>query len=368
MVPLRGCGRAHDLAPAILDLEDSGSEVVPAVLDLGNTWNDLEITWNEVEDSGNEVEITWNEVEDGENDIEDGGNDSETSGNESGTNRHDTGNKWNDAGTNGNETVRRFNPQNNKRIQTLLYPINYVTFPPQGGRSRPLPLLARCQMLYFLPALFRMTRPQTIATNYVAYADQDFIDLGENILSGVTGSKDYPAPPQPLTELANVLGQLAEAVKAMKTGLKAATRQRDYLRPQVDVAFKALSAYAAGATPARPDLWAAANFPLTKAETSPRQTSLPISGLALADGPSPRTLTASVDAQPGMYAYAWRIFPKDTLAEDMAAGYCYRFCLTREPRALLDILDSSAAYGVECAAWNNTGPLQWSTAVFRIVQ
>lgn len=213
-----------------------------------------------------------------------------------------------------------------------------------------------------------MTRSQTIATHYVAYSDQDFIDLGENILSGVAGSPDYPAPPQPLKELADMLGQLAEAVKAMKTGLKAATQQRDYLRPLAEAAFKALSGYAAGATPARPDLWAAANFPLTKAETTPRQTSQPISGLAVAGGPSARTLTASVDAQPGMYAYAWRIFPRDTAAEDLAAGYCYRFSLTREPRALLDALDSGAAYGVECAAWNNTGPLQWSTAAFRIVQ
>ncbi|AMR28392.1 hypothetical protein A0257_15700 [Hymenobacter psoromatis] len=213
-----------------------------------------------------------------------------------------------------------------------------------------------------------MTRPQTIATNYSGYIDQDFIDLGENILAGVAANASYDKPPQPLAELKGLLGQLAEAAKAMKTGLKAATQQRDYLRAQAEAAFKALSAYATGATPARPDLWAAANFPLTKAETTPRQTSLPITGLALLDGPSPRTLTASVDIQAGMYAYAWRVFPKDTAPEDLAAGYCYRFCLTREPKVLLDALDSGTAYGVECAAWNNTGPLQWSTAAFRIVQ
>ena len=213
-----------------------------------------------------------------------------------------------------------------------------------------------------------MTRLQTIATNYVGYTDPAFITLAQNIVAGVADNQDYSNPPQPLKELSALLDHLAEAAKAMKTGLKAATQQRDYLRAQAEAALKSLSAYAAGVTPARPDLWAAANFPLTKADTSPRTTSTAITGLALADGPSPRTLTASVDAQPGMYAYAWRIFPKDTRAEELAAGYCYRFCLTREPKALVDALDSGTPYGIECAAWNNTGPLQWSTAVFRIVQ
>ncbi|WP_210520072.1 hypothetical protein [Hymenobacter terricola] len=126
-----------------------------------------------------------------------------------------------------------------------------------------------------------MTRPQTIATNYVGYVDQDFIDLGENILTGVAGNKDYPTPPQAIKDLTDLLALLAEAVRMMKTGLKAATQQR--------------------------------------------ATSWP-----------PATATAP--------------------------------CLTREPKAVIDTLDSGAAYGVECAAWNNTGPLQWSTAVFRIVQ
>jgi hypothetical protein len=31
-------------------------------------------------------------------------------------------------------------------------------------------------------------------------------------------------------------------------------------------------------------------------------------------------------------------------------------------------LESGVDYGIECAAWNNTGPLQWSPTVFRIVQ
>jgi hypothetical protein len=165
-----------------------------------------------------------------------------------------------------------------------------------------------------------------------------------------------------------LLEQLADAVQRMKTGLKAATPERDYLRAQAEAALKELSAYATSTTPARPDLWAAANFPLTKAETAPRPTSLPVAGLALADGHTTHTLLATVEAQPGMYAYAWRIFPKTTTAQELAEGYCYRLCLTRGPRALLDALDSGTAYGVECAAWNNTGPLQWSPAVFRIVQ
>ena len=213
-----------------------------------------------------------------------------------------------------------------------------------------------------------MTRSQTIATRYTAYTDPEFITLGNNIIAGVTDNPNYPEPPKAMKDLADLLNLLAEAVKAMKTGLKAATQQRDYWRNLAEAAFKGLSAYASNATPARPDLWAAANFPLTKADTTPRPLSLPVAGLALADGPSARTLLATVDGQPGMYGYAWRIFPKTTSPAELAAGYCYRLCLTREPKALLDALDSGSAYGVECAAWNNTGPLQWSPAVFRIVQ
>jgi len=213
-----------------------------------------------------------------------------------------------------------------------------------------------------------MIRAQTISTSYTPLSDPDFIALGQNIVLGVVKNPNYPSPPRPLQELTDLLAQLADAVQRMKTGLKAATPERDYLRAQAEAAFKELSAYCVGATPARPDLWAAANFPLTKAETAPRPTSAPVSGLVLADGASPRTLLATVDAQAGMYAYAWRIFPRNTPADELATGYCYRFCLTREPRATIDALDSGTAYGVECAAWNNTGPLQWSAPVFRIVQ
>lgn len=213
-----------------------------------------------------------------------------------------------------------------------------------------------------------MLRLQTISTDYAKLKDPAFITQNENVLNGVAGMKEYHAPPQPLSELADVLAKLAESVKTMKTGLKAATQERDYLRAQAETGFKALSAYCAGATPARPDLWAQANFPLTKGGTSPRLPSQPIGGLALADSANARTLLATVDAQPGMYAYAWRVYPKDTTAADLAAGFCYRSCLTREPKVFIDNLDSGTAYGVECAAWNNTGPLQWSPAVFRIVQ
>ena len=213
-----------------------------------------------------------------------------------------------------------------------------------------------------------MNRLQSIATSYVVYPDPDFIDLGQNVLAGIAKNPNYPEPPKQVEALPDLLDQLTDAVKAMKTGLKAATQQRDYLREQCEAILKTLSAYAVAATPARPDLWAAANFPLTKAETNPRPTSLPVAGLTVADGPSARTLLATVEAQPGMYAYAWRIFRRDVAAEHLAAGYCYRLCLSREPKALIDNLDSGAAYGVECAAWNNTGPLQWSPAVFRIVQ
>ena len=213
-----------------------------------------------------------------------------------------------------------------------------------------------------------MTRTQTIATNYSLFTDPQFIELGQNILAGVEGNPYYPKPPQDLQDLAKMLEELSLSVKAMKTGLKAATQQRDYLRAQAEKAFKALSTYCTGATPDRPDLWAAANFPLTRPDATPRLPSLPVSGLALADGAVPRTLLATVDTQAGMYGYAWRIFPKSTPAVELAAGFCYRFCLTREPKATLDALESGTSYGVECAAWNNTGPLQWSAPVFRIVQ
>ena len=154
----------------------------------------------------------------------------------------------------------------------------------------------------------------------------------------------------------------------MKTGLKSATPQRDYLRHQGEVALKALSAYAASATPKRPDLWAAANFPLTKADTNPRLPSQPVTGLALADGPSAGTLLATVDAQKGMYGYQWRIYPKGTTPEQLAAGFCYRFCTTRKGKVIVENLTSNTAYYVECAAWNDTGALQWSAPVLRIVQ
>ena len=213
-----------------------------------------------------------------------------------------------------------------------------------------------------------MLRPQFISTEYAKLKDAAFITQGENILEGVGAMKEYVNPPQPLNELTDLLNKLAEAVRAMKTGLKAATQERDYFRAQAEAAFKALSAYCAGATPDRPDLWAQANFPLTKAGTSPRLPSQPISGLALMDSASARTLLATVDAQPGTYAYQWRVFLKDTPAAALAAGFCYRSCVSREPKMLIDNLDSGTAYGVECAAWNNTGPLQWSAPVFRIVQ
>ena len=213
-----------------------------------------------------------------------------------------------------------------------------------------------------------MLRLQTISTDYAKLKDPAFITQSENVLNGVAGMKEYATPPQSLKELTEQLLKLAEAVKTMKTGLKAATPERDYLRAQLEAAFKALLAYCTGATPARPDLWAQANFPLTKSGTSPRLPSLHISGLVLADSASSRTLLATADAQPGMYAYAWRIYPKNTTAAELVIGFCYRSCLTREPKLLIDNLDSGTAYGVECAAWNNTGPLQWSPAVFRIVQ
>lgn len=150
-----------------------------------------------------------------------------------------------------------------------------------------------------------MLRPRTISTSYAAYP----ITLAPNVPLGLADNKNHPAPPRPSKELTDLLTQLADAVQLMKTGLKAATPPRDYLRAQTGAAFRDLSAYAAGATPARPDLGAQANFSLTKADTSPRQTSRPVGGPARADGPGPRTLLATVDAQAGMYAHARRIFP-----------------------------------------------------------
>lgn len=213
-----------------------------------------------------------------------------------------------------------------------------------------------------------MNKPQIISTAYKPYNDPAFIDLGENILAGLANNVNYPSPPTSLADLTKLLSDLNAAVQAMKTGLKSATPQRNFLRTQAEKVLKEVSAYATGATPARPDLWAAANFPLTKAETTPRPDSQPVTGLLLADGPSARTLLATVDRQKGMYGYQWRIYPKGTTAEELAAGFCYRFCVSRQPKILIENLDSGTTYYVECAAWNDSGPLQWSAPVSRIVQ
>lgn len=81
-----------------------------------------------------------------------------------------------------------------------------------------------------------------------------FIDPGVSIIGGVASIPNCDKPPQPLAEMQAIFDELTGAVKVMKTGLKLATQQRDYLRHQAEAARKALSAYAAGATPARPDL------------------------------------------------------------------------------------------------------------------
>ena len=188
-----------------------------------------------------------------------------------------------------------------------------------------------------------MVRTQTISTKYTAYDDAGFLTLGQNIVAGLNGNPHYPAPPQKLDALSDLLEELTQAAHQMKTGLKAATQQRDYLRKQAEADLKGLSAYATSATPNRPDLWATANFPLTKADATPRPPSQPVTGLLLADGPSAHTLQASVDVQPGMYAYVWRVYPRATTAEALATGFCYRSCLSRQPKVLLEGLESGTA-------------------------
>lgn len=65
------------------------------------------------------------------------------------------------------------------------------------------------------------------------------------------------------------------AVQRMKTGLKATTQERDYLRAQTEAAFKYLSVYAAGATPARSDPWAQAKSPPPKLRQPRAKLALP---------------------------------------------------------------------------------------------
>ncbi len=69
-----------------------------------------------------------------------------------------------------------------------------------------------------------------------------------------------------------------------------------------------------------------------------------------------------------MYGYAWRIRPRDLPVEQVAHGYCYHVELSRLPSFTFTGLTAETAYCVQVAPWNDTVPLQWSTAVTRIVQ
>lgn len=79
-------------------------------------------------------------------------------------------------------------------------------------------------------------------------------------------------------------------------------------------------------------------------------------------------LRGSCDLQPGMYGYVWRICPRDMPAEQVATGFCFRVEMSRLPSVVFTNLDAETAYCIQCAPWNDTNPLQWSTAVARNVQ
>ncbi len=228
-----------------------------------------------------------------------------------------------------------------------------------GGAHLFFPLL--------LPFFF-MVRTQTIAVNYKSYDDSALLVYGGNLNTRFYGNANYPAPPVAAAAFKTQLEELQTAVEQMQTGLRSATLDRDRSRQLLEASLRQLSDYAVTATPDRPDQWADAGFALTKADSQPRPASQPITGLALLDDDSANALRASVTRQAGVYGYLWRVYPRNTPTTMLATGFAYRVCVSREPVISIDNLLSGEAYCVEAAAWNDSGPLQWSQPVSRIVQ
>lgn len=209
-----------------------------------------------------------------------------------------------------------------------------------------------------------MNRPQFIATDYKVYKDMQFVLLTEGLAAKNPTSPygDVAAPT--LADYQELVTAFKDAASLFATGVRTAKPERDHTRNVLEVASRQWSAFAELTTPSRPDQWATAGFPLTKEQTNPRTPSVPAENFKLGDGSVSLSLAASCEKQPGMYCYAWRI----RLKNGSTGRFVYETLISREPRIDILGLDAETAYSVECAPWNNTGPLQWSAALSRTVQ
>jgi hypothetical protein len=209
-----------------------------------------------------------------------------------------------------------------------------------------------------------MVLTQTISVDYKSYDDLLFSALTKGINLNL-GAGRYKACPDPTPDEYDLLIiDFDKAVQVVASGLKSGTLERNRTRKLLEAGSRRLSGYAEGITPDRPDWWREAGFPLTKGETTPRLASQLTTNLQVKDGDARLVLLATVDRQPGMYGYLWRVRPRNA----PAGRFSYETLVTREPFVYIRNLEAEVAYCIECAAWNDTGPLQWCEAVSRIVQ
>lgn len=209
-----------------------------------------------------------------------------------------------------------------------------------------------------------MVLVQSISTDYTRIPDLKFLRFTTGLHEHLLTSTVYPNPTFPLDRYLELVTDFGKAVQAVATGLKAAIYDRDRTRLLVEAGTRSLSTYATETTPDRPDQWAEATFPLTKAASTPRPVALPVTNFVLTDGNSKRSLAGTVARQASIYGYLWRIHPKD----GPGGRFGYETLISHTPDILIAGLDSGTAYEVECAAWNDSGPLEWSEVVTRIVQ
>lgn len=209
-----------------------------------------------------------------------------------------------------------------------------------------------------------MVLSQTISLDYKLIKDLPFSFLCTTI-HGKLDLGPYSNSPNPTAnEYLELIASFNTAVSSLALGLHSAKLERNRTRDLLEAATQSLSGYAVATTPGRPDQWVQAGFPLTKGETTARLPSQPVTGFKLNDGKAERSIQASCDVQAGMYGYIWRLRPKN----GPTGRFCYETLISREASVLITGLDAETTYCVECAAWNNTGVLQWSTALSRIVQ
>ncbi len=204
----------------------------------------------------------------------------------------------------------------------------------------------------------------SISTDYSKYNDLSFLGLGGTLADNLEVSTHYTKPVPTVEVYRGYMADLRKAVQGIKAGLHSATLERDRARPILEAATRQWSTYATETTPARPDYWAEAGFPLTKGQTTPRTPAQPVTGFVLSDGNMAHSIACAVDRQAGMYGYLWRIRPKNS----PGGRFCWDILISRTPDVEFTGLDSETAYCIECAAWNDSGPLQWSDALTRIVQ